>query len=527
MPLHQRTCVLRVSSDSPLGVDEVFLGSCREFEKRGLNEDEDVSDAERLSASYLNATYDFHGTPSGALCVYKNGDAWPVRTGPESQRIIREARPVYDHPIKAAWRICTLSMIRRSSGRQSTPSLSQRQGRRRSVLLLWIGVEPASILYEDANTVAEAVTFLLAEAGFKGIEIGFRCSASTPSLTPSPSSASLSLPLSASPSLPHFEGTGALYLRESKESDRVFLLTCAHVARPPPAHGNTGLSRKTQSNPRKQVIAPGNMGYTNAVQNMMVTIGDQERSTRHWEGVLRRLGEPDEDEGKKITKKRKEYLALRIIGEVVHVEPIAVAAEPHRYTRDRALIELYNDKFDWDAFKGNKVYVGDNISSSDYGKIIFPHPEDQVDYTYLQDGLLQAFGVVQAHEIYNPQHLDANGEKCLLVVKNGLTTGTTIGRVTRMQSFTRVYNEYGIEETSIEIAVLPYGNTNEPFSAPGDSGSIVLTRDSHILGMLTGGASTTERTDVTYITLYCYIEEGIKVFPRYHLYEVVDRVDRR
>ena len=105
----------------------------------------------------------------------------------------------------------------------------------------------------------------------------------------------------------------------------------------------------------------------------------------HWEDVLRRLDEPDKDEGKKMTEKRKEHLALvekaketideadkfhneitkrwttpsqRIIGEVVHVEPIAVAVEPHRYTRDWALIELYNDKFDWDTFKGNKVYVG-------------------------------------------------------------------------------------------------------------------------------------------------------------------------
>ena len=177
---------------------------------------------------------------------------------------------------------------------------------------------------------------------------------------------------------PHFEGTGALFLRESKGSDRVFLLTCAHVARPLPARRNTGLSRKAKTHPREQVIALGNMGYTNAVRDMMATIGDQVRSIGHYEGVLRRLGEPDKDEGKKMTEKRKEHLALvektkemideadkfhneitkrwtipnqRIIGEVVHVEP-------HRYTRDWALIELYNDKFDWDTFKGNKVYVG-------------------------------------------------------------------------------------------------------------------------------------------------------------------------
>jgi hypothetical protein len=50
-----------------------------------------MSDMERLSVFYANLGYDFYGTPSGALCVYKNGDAWPVGTGLESQRIIRLA----------------------------------------------------------------------------------------------------------------------------------------------------------------------------------------------------------------------------------------------------------------------------------------------------------------------------------------------------------------------------------------------------------------------------------------------------
>ncbi|KAI2628718.1 hypothetical protein GGR54DRAFT_360288 [Hypoxylon sp. NC1633] len=42
------------------------------------------------------------------------------------------------------------------------------------------------------------------------------------------------------------------------------------------------------------------------------------------------------------------------------------------------------------------------------------------------------------------QHLDVHSEKCLLVVKNGLTTGTTVGRVNGLQSFTRYYDHYNI-----------------------------------------------------------------------------------
>jgi hypothetical protein len=152
---------------------------------------------------------------------------------------------------------------------------------------------------------------------------------------------------------------------------------------------------------------------------------------------------------------------------------------------------------------------------------MFPHPGDQGDYKYPADGLLQACGVIQPDEIRNPEQLDANGEECLLVVKHGLATGTTIGRVTGMESFTRTFNEYGIKETSMEIGVLPYGNGNRPFSTPGDSGSIVLDRKGRILGMVNGGAGSTDEIDITYLTPYSFIEKDIKkYFPKSFLYDV-------
>ena len=119
-----------------------------------------------------------------------------------------------------------------------------------SPLLIWIGVEPKSLAYKLANMAAEAVTFLLTEAGFSGFEIGFRVSVVTCSVA-GPKMLSFdplndyvpefckpftpTLGLSIVPfKTPHFEGTGALYLCESKDSKRVFLLTCAHVAQPSP-----------------------------------------------------------------------------------------------------------------------------------------------------------------------------------------------------------------------------------------------------------------------------------------------------
>jgi hypothetical protein len=172
------------------------------------------------------------------------------------------------------------------------------------------------------------------------------------------------------------------------------------------------------------------------------------------------------------------------------------------------------------------------MSMLDYRRHIYPQREDRQSHKYKKDaldGLLQASGTVPAEEIMEPKQLDAYGEKCLFVVKNGLATGTTVGRLMGMESFTRIYDdEHGTKETSVQIGVLPYGrregpfSMNPPFSAPGDSGSIVLTREGGIVGMLNSGAGLNSQTDVSYLTPYWYIEDQIKkVFPDCHLYEVV------
>ena len=53
----------------------------------------------QLIEHYLAAYKDFWGVPSNVPCIYRSGLAWPERTGPKSQRFIRDARPVYSHPI--------------------------------------------------------------------------------------------------------------------------------------------------------------------------------------------------------------------------------------------------------------------------------------------------------------------------------------------------------------------------------------------------------------------------------------------
>ena len=366
-----------------------------------------ISDAERLSAFYPNATFDFYGVPSAALCVYKSGNAWPVRTGPESQRIIREARGVHGHPMQPVWlelgeRVYKL-LDKMGVRWTSIDPLAFAEVREESFspLLLWVGVVPGSLQYELANTAAEAVTKLISEAGFRDVEIGFRESIVTPSIA-GPKMYSLdtfnnsisnytkpftpTLGLAIAPlKTPSYEGTGALYLRENSKGGRILLLTCAHVARPPPSYPNTGLVRKSSSSLREYIIALGHSGYIRAIQSMMGRIGYLDRSIKDWQDGLNREGGYQEGESRKTTRKRERYLNLieyaredmeeidkfhgeiskywtvpkdRIIGEVIHVEPISIGVGPQKLTEDWALIALDETKFEWDKFKGNVVYVG-------------------------------------------------------------------------------------------------------------------------------------------------------------------------
>ena len=151
------------------------------------------------------------------------------------------------------------------------------------------------------------------------------------------------------------------------------------------------------------------------------------------------------------------------------------------------------------------------------------YTEGHPPFKYPFDGRLQIRGVMTEDESRNPAMFDPDGEECLLVFKNGSTTGLTLGRSTGIESFVREYDEHGIRSTSMEIPVYPYSHEDGAFSAPGDSGSIVVDGLGRIVGMLTGGTGKNDSMDVTYLTPYYWIEERIKeAFPDSHLYPITD-----
>ena len=132
---------------------------------------------------------------------------------------------------------------------------------------------------------------------------------------------------------------------------------------------------------------------------------------------------------------------------------------------------------------------------------------------------MQLRDFVKDSELRHPTMLDANGEQCLIVVKNGAATGVTLSRATGIESFVHEYKDYPISSTSMEIAAYSYSHKDGAFSAPGDSRSVLSDANSCIVGLLIGGTGQTDFTDVTYVSPYYFLDERIKkAIPNSYLY---------
>ena len=69
----------------------------------------------------------------------------------------------------------------------------------------------------------------------------------------------------------------------------------------------------------------------------------------------------------------------------------------------------------------------DFISKEEYPYVV---DTTSFEFKYPVDCLFTLQDVVEEDELRRPTMLDANGERCLLVIKNGNCTGVTIGRAT-------------------------------------------------------------------------------------------------
>ena len=364
------------------------------------------ANAKRTSNPYPGALSDFRGLPTNPICIYRTGEEWPVPECLEAQPVLREARPVCNHPIQGMW--LTLSkqvynFLDSSGVEWSTidPVRFAEEGKEPGPLHLWVGVLPGSLSFEDAKDAANGCKEILTSAGFPDVEIAFRESIFAQLAGPrlldyvpywrdaiaditSPFTPALGIQI-APRATPHCEGTGALYLRESSRSNRVLVLTARHVALPPSKHDNIPYECKNPSKYGDDVLILGSKAYSDALEDMMVEIGVETSLIKTYQSEINKLGEAGAGEDIKVTADRRELqdrleeaektiaeiyalqkgitmgwstASQRVLGCIFYAPPISFGTGPEQFTEDWALIDLHRDKINWDRFKGNVINLG-------------------------------------------------------------------------------------------------------------------------------------------------------------------------
>jgi hypothetical protein len=204
--------------------------------------------------------------------------------------------------------------------------------------------------------------------------------------------------------------------------------------------------------------------------------------------------------------------AERILGHVVLAPPLEFSVSSLGFTQDFAVIEIDPSKINASNFYGNVIDLGTEMNPTDFTIRMYPNDHNHTHLKYPTDRLLKLHGTISVDEMRHPQMVDKEGEKCIMVLKNGGRTGRTMGRANNVFSYTRYCFENNPGIISKEWAILPANSRSGPFSALGDSGSVIVDGGGRFGGLLTGGGGATETSDITYATPISFVLERLEAF---------------
>lgn len=161
------------------------------------------------------------------------------------------------------------------------------------------------------------------------------------------------------------------------------------------------------------------------------------------------------------------------------------------------------------------MHTGGKLDYVDFTQKCFPRGDANWHFSYPPDGLLPLHGLLSDELMRQPDMWDVNKERCLLVVKNGGATGTTIGRATGARSITRNYSgNMTPDGTSMEWLILNSDKSDSGiFSKGGDSGAVVADIRGRVGGMITGGSGSgrdASAYDTTYATPIWWLLQRIR-----------------
>ncbi|KAI0786845.1 hypothetical protein C8Q75DRAFT_734397 [Abortiporus biennis] len=423
-----------------------------------------------------------------------------------------------------------------------------------SPVTIWIGVFPDSTTATAAHYAAQDILAVLHTYQITDVDVDFRESIYLRNVGPrllkpvgnldslvdvvSPLTPALSLSISTAAN-PDCEGTMALYLAEGSGSGRLLGLSCRHLLIGS-QDSNLDYSYH-RGGPTKDVILFGQQAFCDVIDSIKVAIRKRRISVDQWEEYIEECKErergndtTDVEEAKAdriltemlLVKAEKAIFELaelldklnnewkkidnRVIGHILRSPPIGLGVSEQHFTEDWGLFVIDRTKLG-DGFQDNKIDLGTTMSPNEFTVEYFPPNDDNWEFKYPKDRLLPLQGIITDELMRTPDMRDYDREPCLLVVKNGHATGTTVGRANGVFSIVRDYfNDMSVNQTSMEWTIMNYSSKSNAFSACGDSGSIIADLHGRVGGMLTGGSGKIDASDMTYATPFWWLLKRIQ-----------------
>lgn len=488
----------------------------------------------------------YYGLPSRPNFVASSHtELWVPPTGPETYLPAKELRPVGEHKIADIWEagLADRIILYLVTNKVKWTSLDVIRigivGKASAPIVLWIGVLPRSLSDQIGRDVALEVHKILQDSGTTDIHVEIRESyviQTTKLLTPvemPKSIAAVAFPLTStlgvSVCTEAGQGTGGFYVTKSGVYDKVFLVTARHVISEPSLENNEAINYTDPGQPRHEVSVLEDLDFI----DFLKTIEHEIKKKRDLIEDLELDHEAEDDaeesaEGQsRIEVAKKAIVKLidfyndvaskwdkseeRILDHVVLAPPIQCDVGRGGFTQDIAVIELDKSKIDDNNFLGNVIDIGTKIGRREYEVQMNPRSGNPIKFLYPPKRLLKISSVIPVEEMRRPHQLDKDGKECIMVIKNGFGSGTTIGYANGIFSYTRKYfGNDGI--TSKEWAIVTADPTYA-FSTTGDSGSAIVDGKGRLGGLLTGG--TTGRPaalDITYATPVSFVLDRLQEF---------------
>ncbi|OCH84906.1 hypothetical protein OBBRIDRAFT_815290 [Obba rivulosa] len=430
--------------------------------------------------SKMEAKFYYAGLPSAPVLVARTSTTpWEAPTGPEAYRNVKELRIVGNLALKEAWesnlalKIHALLDSMKVKWTSTDVVRIGNTGESSAPVILWIGCRELLVESNITDVDVEIRESVVTRSAGPKLLTSTYSSDSTVDVR-EPLTTTLGLPICAQ-STPWAEGTGSFSIVEGGDTERLLLVTARHVIFTPDKNENKHFERKNDSQ-RRYNVRLGDAVYNKYLESIKAEIGSKAIIAQHQEGPNkeRQKAQAELDEAKEAMEELNTFYQnvsthwatqeSRILGHVILSPPISVASSSEGYTEDWAVIEIDASKVDASNFNGNAIDLGTRIPADEFTRMMYPNPRNAHSFTYPDDRLLKIKGTIPDDEMRHPTALDQNAE------------------------------------TSKEWAILPFDSKSGPFSAKGDSGSVIVDGLGRIGGLLTSGAGATPFSDITYAT---------------------------